>query len=257
MTRPSRREWVAAVKQSDLTSTQRLVAREYADYLADGGETWVTWKTLQANTNLSHGAVALAVKVLTSSGWLVEIEPARQHYSARYRLALPAQQSTSWTPEQSTSWTPGDSRGPSGDSRGPSGEPRGPSGGPDSKHTRSTPPPDPAAALAMVVVASIPDRLRSGADRQIIRGACEPLLGIGWDPDRLTAAIKAHGWESARHAGAVTAFLQQLATTPPAAQQHHSRPTWCGTCDEHTRLLDRGDAVQRCPACHPLQAGAA
>lgn len=32
------------------------------------------------------------------------------------------------------------------------------------------------------------------------------------------------------------------------------RPTWCGTCDERTRLLDvPGAPVARCPVCHPLE----
>jgi len=29
--------------------------------------------------------------------------------------------------------------------------------------------------------------------------------------------------------------------------------TWCGYCDERTRLVDLGDKVKRCPDCHPLR----
>lgn len=29
--------------------------------------------------------------------------------------------------------------------------------------------------------------------------------------------------------------------------------TWCGTCEEHTRLLDMGHSAARCPRCHPLR----
>ena len=33
-----------------------------------------------------------------------------------------------------------------------------------------------------------------------------------------------------------------------------SRPVWCGSCDEGTRLLDRPDGtVARCRGCHPLE----
>lgn len=30
------------------------------------------------------------------------------------------------------------------------------------------------------------------------------------------------------------------------------RPPWCGRCDQHTRLVEAGDRVDRCPSCHPL-----
>lgn len=29
--------------------------------------------------------------------------------------------------------------------------------------------------------------------------------------------------------------------------------TWCSYCDEHTRMLDMGDSMARCPQCHPLR----
>ena len=29
--------------------------------------------------------------------------------------------------------------------------------------------------------------------------------------------------------------------------------TWCSYCDEKTRLVDLGYAMQRCPSCHPLR----
>ena len=29
--------------------------------------------------------------------------------------------------------------------------------------------------------------------------------------------------------------------------------TWCGSCDERTRLVDLGDKMRRCPDCHPLR----
>lgn len=31
------------------------------------------------------------------------------------------------------------------------------------------------------------------------------------------------------------------------------RPVWCGSCDKRTRQIEiYGDAVRRCPRCHPL-----
>ena len=29
------------------------------------------------------------------------------------------------------------------------------------------------------------------------------------------------------------------------------KPPWCGFCDERTRLVDLGDSMARCQACHP------
>jgi zinc knuckle protein len=31
------------------------------------------------------------------------------------------------------------------------------------------------------------------------------------------------------------------------------KPPWCGSCDETTRLVDLGDKMKRCTACHPLR----
>lgn len=40
--------------------------------------------------------------------------------------------------------------------------------------------------------------------------------------------------------------------TAPTSKPTVLRPTWCGTCDERTRLVDDGDSSRRCPDCHPL-----
>ncbi len=36
---------------------------------------------------------------------------------------------------------------------------------------------------------------------------------------------------------------------PPPPEPGEERPPWCGICDKRTRLIDRGDVVQRCPSC--------
>jgi len=30
------------------------------------------------------------------------------------------------------------------------------------------------------------------------------------------------------------------------------KPEWCGECDKRTWLIDHGDTMARCRACHPL-----
>jgi hypothetical protein len=48
---------------------------------------------------------------------------------------------------------------------------------------------------------------------------------------------------------------QRRASAPqPAVYVPRGEPvTWCGTCDEDTRLLDMGHSMSRCPRCHPLR----
>lgn len=45
-------------------------------------------------------------------------------------------------------------------------------------------------------------------------------------------------------------------TTPRqiADAQRRERPTWCGSCDERTRLLETDAGPRRCELCHPLGA---
>lgn len=40
--------------------------------------------------------------------------------------------------------------------------------------------------------------------------------------------------------------------TPHAALKPPPKPPWCGECDEATRLVETGDGMARCLACHPL-----
>ncbi len=51
------------------------------------------------------------------------------------------------------------------------------------------------------------------------------------------------------------AHQQRAVITPaPAARVPRGEPvTWCGTCDEDTRLLDMGHSMARCPRCHPFR----
>jgi hypothetical protein len=41
---------------------------------------------------------------------------------------------------------------------------------------------------------------------------------------------------------------------PMVGKQRAERPSWCGSCDERTRLIERPEdgGPYRCPACHPL-----
>lgn len=97
-----RAQWRDAVWESDLEPMQKLVALAFEKYAGTGiDEVWVSWPELMRLTGLSRDTVNRALKVLGPAGWLVVIERARQHRSARYALRIPLQQSNSRTPQQS------------------------------------------------------------------------------------------------------------------------------------------------------------
>lgn len=50
---------------------------------------------------------------------------------------------------------------------------------------------------------------------------------------------------------------QQWEADVAAANRPAARPSWCGTCDEHSRLTETTTGMTRCPTCHPLAHGAA
>ncbi len=50
------------------------------------------------------------------------------------------------------------------------------------------------------------------------------------------------------------AHQRRATSSAPAARVPPGEPvTWCGTCDEDTRLLDMGHTMARCQECHPLR----
>lgn len=51
---------------------------------------WCTWEELRRRTGIrSRDSLSRAITGLVSGGWLVVVEKARQHRSARYRLVIP------------------------------------------------------------------------------------------------------------------------------------------------------------------------
>lgn len=72
-----------------------LVALAYARFAGDRTDpdndvSWVTWTTLSELTGIrSKDALNRAIHGLVDGGWMVQVEPPRQHYSPRYRLVIP------------------------------------------------------------------------------------------------------------------------------------------------------------------------
>lgn len=130
--------WLDAIWDCpDVKPNERAVAYAYARYAGASDTTWCPWDELKRRTGIrSRDALSRAISGLIEAGWIVEVERARQHYSARYRLTV-AQQSISRTPgsQESVSRTPGvaqpsASRTPEQSSR-PSPETSSPFNGPD------------------------------------------------------------------------------------------------------------------------------
>jgi hypothetical protein len=123
---------------------ERIVAYVFARYAGKQNVTWCTWDELRRRTGIkSRDGVSRAISGLIESGWLKEIEKARQHRSPRYELTIPGiQQSgkqTSEPPQQSAKQTSGSSSStgnglpssPADETSSPFPETRGPFGGPE------------------------------------------------------------------------------------------------------------------------------
>src|SRR5690625_2584272 len=86
-----RMKWTDAVWESDLTSTQKLVALTYAKYAgASMDDVWVVMPRLMELTSLARATIQRALRVLEREGWLVVIQRSSQHRSTHYALRIPA-----------------------------------------------------------------------------------------------------------------------------------------------------------------------
>jgi hypothetical protein len=95
-----RDRWLDALWDCEtLKPRERAVAYVYARYAGSKSTSWCSWDELIRRTSIrSRTTISDAIAGLVEGGWLVEVEPARQHYSARYALEVPkAQQSKKWT----------------------------------------------------------------------------------------------------------------------------------------------------------------
>ncbi len=80
--------WTEAIWSSDLRPLVRLVAFCFSDHAHDRDVAWVSQDRLRERTGLARSTSVAAVQTLVRAGWLVEVEKARQHRSARYRLVI-------------------------------------------------------------------------------------------------------------------------------------------------------------------------
>lgn len=87
--------WLEAIwEDPTLKPNERVVAYCYAQYAGKTSTTWCSWEEIKRRTGIrSKDAVWRAVSGLIRARWLKEIQPARQHRSAVYRLTCPVDNS--------------------------------------------------------------------------------------------------------------------------------------------------------------------
>lgn len=83
--------WLDAIWDDEsLKPAERVVAYAFARYAFEKDTTWCAWAEITRRTGIkSKDTIWRTIRSLIASGWLVEIEPARQHRSAVYQLTAP------------------------------------------------------------------------------------------------------------------------------------------------------------------------
>jgi hypothetical protein len=95
--------------------------------------------------------------------------------------------------------------------------------------------------------------LTARQQRRLAPAVTDALAG-GWAPAVLATFVGANT-AGVRNPAAVLAARLSPAELPAPPGLARARPTWCGACDEGTRLAGYdGDAPRPCPVCHPRAA---
>lgn len=84
-----RSRWLDAMAVAGVKPGPRLVGYVYADFARSEKRAWVSVEQLMRATGYSRRAAIDNRSKLVTDGWLVEIEKAGQHRSARYALVIP------------------------------------------------------------------------------------------------------------------------------------------------------------------------
>lgn len=256
-----RMEWRDAVWESrDLRSLDKLVALTYEKFAGDGTtRVFVAPETLAQHTGLGRTAYIAARRRLEEAGWLTVSEPARQNYSTRYALTLPAalsrpsgepldgnQPSASRTPD-TLSRPPRDTSRPRDDTSRP---PRGPEPQPELQPQPTRAPIEHAAALTAVptnvdgLVAEMrSQRLASGLTAGTLTAHAYELARAGWTTPDLARALAAKDFTGARGPGLLRSHLTELARTSPALPATRT-PADTSRCEDHGTA-----GAQTCSSC--------
>lgn len=245
-----RMRWRDAVWEStDLRSLDKLVALTYEKFAGDGTtRVFVAPETLAQHTGLGRTAYIAARRRLESAGWLTVSESARQNYSTRYALTLPAalsrppggpldedQTSASRTPDP-LSRPPRDTSRPRDDTSRPPREPEPqPELQPQPTRASAEHEATPIAAPTNVdglVVEMRSQPLASGLTAGTLTAHARELDRAGWTAPDLARALAAKDFAGARGPGLLRSHLAELARTAP--ERAPKRPTAdTSRCEDH------------------------
>ena len=108
--------------------------------------------------------------------------------------------------------------------------------------------------------AVLPQGTLTDRDLSRLEGAITTALMRGFPLDHITRKLAAPLTDDVVWPGAaLVSRVRRMRCPRPAARRRQpprsgqSRPAWCGSCDERTRLrMDPDGCVSRCPRCHPL-----
>lgn len=93
----------------------------------------------------------------------------------------------------------------------------------------------------------------SASQRDRLAPLITVALQAGWPVDALVAELSSNA-AGVRNPYAVLRSRLEDLPEPPRAREAGTRPPWCGTCVEFTRMVEDGHGrPSRCPRCHPLQ----
>jgi hypothetical protein len=112
------------------------------------------------------------------------------------------------------------------------------------------------AAEPAEVIAALPPRLRptSTAARRRMEQLVGQRLASGWSLPQLIEATANVGDVAVKDPPAFWASL--VPVIAPAQPAERWRPTWCGACDERTRMVELADGrPMRCGNCNPQVLG--
>lgn len=131
----------------------------------------------------------------------------------------------------------------------------------------TTPPDDPTAHLALVVVESLPPELKQYIGSVDLVPSLTELHSAGWTPADLRLALPAGTWAGARGVGAVIKRIRYIAGKPPirtapTGRRPASLPE-CSTCgaasdaprsERQIYAADGNTSLGPCPTCRPNDA---
>lgn len=235
----SRKTWTDAIAGSNLPATVRAVLREMATRWPHGttrptlthqpsGDEPRSWQEfLAARTGLSTATIKRAWRTAEDAGFLVVVRVRRQHYAPEYAPTIPTPQTGHR--DRSEGDQTGHQSGHADRSETTDESPRpvtvsAQTGQPDRSligvelQTPTTPTagrPLADAGFAVVVVKHLPLNLGRAVARPVLAQALAPAAALGWTPELVADAVRAHDWAGARTGGAVIAWARDLAAAPP------------------------------------------